>query len=157
MLFSVPQYIDVEDKVVGPLTVKQFLWMLALGAILLVLWFSVPSKGVFFVIGIPIAIVFGALAFYRPYGQPLISFVVAGVVYLFGPKIYVWKRTPAKIKTVSQQKKDAVEVKKESSSYEERRQAALKNIGGIARMLDSRGNEVDGEIIDILKKPQQRR
>ena len=41
MLFNVPQYIDVEDKIVGPLTGKQLLWMIGMGIMLLVLWNTV--------------------------------------------------------------------------------------------------------------------
>ena len=47
MLINVPQYIDVEDKVAGPLTLKQLGWMLAMGIILLILW-NVFSGIVFF-------------------------------------------------------------------------------------------------------------
>ena len=27
MMFSVPQFIDVEDKIIGPLTLKQFIYL----------------------------------------------------------------------------------------------------------------------------------
>ena len=70
MLINVPQYIDVEDKVAGPLTVKQLGWMIALGIILLVMWNTMPAAA-FFVIGFPITLLFLAFTFYKPYGQPL--------------------------------------------------------------------------------------
>ena len=73
MLINVPQYIDVEDKIAGPLTVKQLGWIIGLGIILLVLWNIVPAP-VFFILGIPLAIFFVALAFYKPYGRPLEAF-----------------------------------------------------------------------------------
>ncbi|EKD71060.1 MAG: hypothetical protein ACD_46C00281G0001, partial [uncultured bacterium] len=45
MLINVPQYIDVEDKVAGPLTIKQLGWLIALGIMLLILWNVVPLAG----------------------------------------------------------------------------------------------------------------
>src|SRR4030042_3818231 len=91
MLFNVPQYIDVEDKVAGPFTAKQLLWMFGCGATLLVLW-NVLNKTAFIIIAILVILIFGALAFYRPYNQPLIKLVYFAIMFLFRPKVYVWRR-----------------------------------------------------------------
>src|SRR6266702_3308356 len=96
MLINVPQYIDVEDKIAGPLTAKQLGWIIGLGIILLILWNVVPFV-VFIILGFPLAILFVALAFYKPYGQPLGSFLIFGIMYFFRPKVYMWKRTPERI------------------------------------------------------------
>lgn len=97
MLFSVPQFIDVEDKVAGPLTWRQLLWMIGLGTILLVLYNTVPGT-VFVVIAVPTILLFVALAFYRPYNRPLIYTLVNGVLFVFRPKIAVWER-PTTLRT----------------------------------------------------------
>src|SRR5512138_1477457 len=93
MLISVPQYIDVEDKIVGPVTAKQLGWLVLMGITLLVMWNTMSRVG-FFIVGIPVGLIFLAFAFYKPYGQPLGSFVVFGAMYFFKPKVYVWKRSP---------------------------------------------------------------
>ncbi len=85
MLINVPQYIDVEDKIAGPLTAKQLGWIVGLGIILLVLWNMLP-KPVFFILGLPLSVLFVALAFYKPYGQPLGSFVIFGIMYFSARK-----------------------------------------------------------------------
>lgn len=95
MLFNVPQYIDVEDKVAGPLTAKQLLWMIGMGASLMILW-NLFDKASFFVIAIPVTCAFVALAFYRPYGQPLIMFIGSAILFIVRPKVYVWSR-PSKV------------------------------------------------------------
>ncbi|HAV11624.1 MAG TPA: hypothetical protein DCX32_03730 [Candidatus Moranbacteria bacterium] len=161
MLFNVPQYIDVEDKVVGPLTVKQLLWMIAAGVLTLLMWAVLP-KPVFFIIAIPEVLLFVALAFYKPYGQPLISFVFAGVMFLFGPKIYVWRRTPQKRKAsnVSEEKRILTNANANNQrlmGQQERRQMALKNLSGIAKILDSEGQQSDEDVVDMLKKPEVRK
>ena len=143
MLINVPQYIDVEDKIAGPLTAKQLGWLIALGIILLVLWNVVPSAA-FFVLGLPLTILFLALAFFKPYGQPLGSFVVFGVMYFFRPKVYVWKRTPQNIVNVPQrtQAMETVTADKHLTSQ---------SLSDLARLLDSEGQVADNDVEKILK------
>ena len=91
MLFNTPQYIEIEDKIVGPLTAKQLMWMFGMGAVLLILW-GFLDKTTFFITAIPVGLIFCALAFYRPHGQPLIKFIMWGISFMFQPKTYVWRR-----------------------------------------------------------------
>ncbi|EKE16016.1 MAG: hypothetical protein ACD_11C00054G0006 [uncultured bacterium] len=156
MLFNVPQYIDVEDKIVGPLTAKQLIWMIILGVVILVMW-SVLPKPVFFIVILPVVAFFVALAFYKPYGQPLIKFVIAGVMYLFIPKNYIWKRIPQKRKIEKEETKKTIATNQSALNHEERKRIALKNLEGIAKVLDSEGAESDSEIIDILKRPENKK
>lgn len=126
MLFNVPQYIDVEDKVAGPLTARQLLWMIGMGAVLLVLW-NIFDLGGFFVVGIPIILLFVALAFYRPYNQPLISFLGSALMFLVRPKVYVWSR-PAKAapeRKIKETSKTAQTSEKKLTAEEIRRLAQI--------------------------------
>lgn len=91
MLFNVPQYIDVEDKIAGPLTARQLLWMIGMGAVLMVMW-NIFDQAAFYLLAIPVVGIFCAFAFFRPYGQPLISFVTSAAMFIFRPKLYVWDR-----------------------------------------------------------------
>jgi len=91
MLFNIPQFIDKEDKIVGPLTAKQLGWLAGAGVLLMVLWATLDQV-TFIISSIPIATLFGALAFYKPQGQPLINFIFSSIYFSFRPKIYVWKR-----------------------------------------------------------------
>jgi hypothetical protein len=91
MQFNVPQFIDIEDKIVGPFTAKQLGWMGLAGVLLLIFW-SILDFSAFIIVAIIIVAVFGALAFYRPYNQPLIKFIISSVGFMFRPKIYVWRR-----------------------------------------------------------------
>lgn len=88
--FQVPQFIDIEDKVIGPFTIKQFLWLLSGGAIVFVLWTAFPL-GIFILVGAPIAALFLGFAFYQPNGRPMASLVASMMIFLFSPKTYVWR------------------------------------------------------------------
>ncbi len=144
MLINVPQYTDVEDKIVGPLTMKQLGWFIVLGIILIILWNVLPGV-LFFLFGFPIMLLFAALAFYKPYGQPLGNFIIFGVLYFFRPKVYVWKRTTEKeqvVKKVEKLEVASVADKKVTSE-------TLKNL---ARLLDSEGSQYSNNLDEILKK-----
>ena len=89
--FPVPQYVNVEDKIAGPLTWKQLYWMIVMTVILMLLWRSL-SLIPFIVIAIFVVTLFCSLAFYRPWGQPLLKVFWFALVFIFQPKQYMWKR-----------------------------------------------------------------
>jgi hypothetical protein len=102
MMFSVPQFIDVEDKIAGPLTWRQLLWMIGMGVTLLIIYNMAGTIG-FLVIAVPVILLFSALAFYRPHGQPLVTFMAHGVMYFFRPKVAVWERPVGRLRTLPQE------------------------------------------------------
>lgn len=92
MQFQVPQNIDMEDKIIGPLTLIQFLYLLVGGIVDYLLFLALGSSVIFWIIGLPIAIFALSLAFLKIQDQPLSHFVKAGLVYLSRPKIRLWSR-----------------------------------------------------------------
>jgi hypothetical protein len=96
MMSSVPQFIDVEDKIAGPLTWKQLGWMIAMGAVIFIC-FSIFDTTLTIIVSIPVVMLFVALAFYRPNGFSMISFLGSGVFFLFRPKLAVWERPAAPV------------------------------------------------------------
>ena len=96
MQFQVPQFLDVEDKIIGPLTIKQFLYILGgLGSGYLVFHF-VPWIALGLLPAVA-CVAFGlALAFYTYNKKPLIYYVEAGFHYYKNDRLYVWKRREKK-------------------------------------------------------------
>lgn len=97
MQFKVPQFIDIEDKVFGPLTFKQFAY-LAGGAGLAYL--SIRFLPAFLaIVFVPAFAGFAlALAFFKYNDKPFIFTVEAFIKYHFRSKIYLWRKqtTPKK-------------------------------------------------------------
>jgi len=91
MMHNVPQFIDTEDKIVGPLTAKQLGWLFGAGAILLIFWNLLDFVS-FIIVAILVLVIFGAFAFYQPNGQSFLSFIISIIFFGVRPKIYVWKR-----------------------------------------------------------------
>lgn len=91
MRFEVPQFIDIEDKIFGPLTWRQFLYLgggVGMGVTIFIVW----GFFVFILIGLPLALVAGALAFYPINNRPFIFFLEAIYNYLIGKKLYLWRQ-----------------------------------------------------------------
>ena len=102
MQFKVPQFLDIEDKIFGPFTFREFAY-LAGGAGLCFVFYKLLGL----ILGaIPILIIAGlslALTFYRPNNKPLIFMLEAGFKYFTQNKLYIWKKGTKKItKTQSQ-------------------------------------------------------
>ena len=95
MQFKVPQFLEIEDKIFGPFTFKEFVY-LAGGAGLCFMLYRL--LGVLLGI-IPIVIVASfclALTFYKPNDKPFINLLESMFKYSFQNKLYIWKRRRVK-------------------------------------------------------------
>lgn len=95
MQFKVPQFIDVEDKLFGPLTFKQFAY-LGGGAGLVYILFRFLPGFIAFLVALPVAGFALALAFYKINGKPFIFIVNAWINYKLQNKLYLWKKIESK-------------------------------------------------------------
>ena len=120
--FQVPQFIEEKPKIIGPLTIVQFLYIAGAAAIIfggfyifnLFFWlmFSIIVGG----IGI-------ALAFVKVNGQSLPKIGLAALGFLWKPRIYTWQRGFAE-KSVGSLETEKIEAIREEASLGER----IKNI-----------------------------
>ena len=104
MRYQVPQFIEVEDKIFGPLTARQFIYLaggagIALGALsILPVFFAVA-------LALPFVALSIALAFYQLNGRPFISVLESAFSYLIGKKLYLWsaerKKVPTNVPTIA--------------------------------------------------------
>ena len=95
MNFQVPQFIEVEDKIFGPLTFKQFIYVAGGGGICIIIFILLP-RFLAIVISLPIILFAAALAFYKFNDKPFINMVEAFVKYTFTNKLYIWKKEDKK-------------------------------------------------------------
>lgn len=96
MQFKVPQFLEIEDKIFGPFTFKEFVYLVG-GAGLCYILFKLLG---IWLGAIPILIVGGfsaALTFYHPNGKPFLNMVEAGIKFAMQSKLYIWKKHEVKI------------------------------------------------------------
>ncbi|MEI6581088.1 MAG: PrgI family protein [bacterium] len=103
MQFKVPQFLDIEDKIFGPFTFREFVYLAGGAGLCFVLY-----KVLGLLLGaIPILAIAGlslALTFYHPNGKPFINLIESGLKYLVQDKLFIWKRKTIKASKKEQQK-----------------------------------------------------
>lgn len=95
MKYQVPQFIKTEPKLVGPLTLKQFLWV-AGGVSFAILEFIFLSGYVFIGALLLTSAFFGSLAFLTIQGMPFVNFLAYLLGYSLNSKQYLFKRSEDK-------------------------------------------------------------
>jgi hypothetical protein len=92
MEYQVPQFIDIEDKIIGPLTLKQFIY-LAGGVGMCIVFFVYLPLIVAVLLSIAVGALSGALAFYKMNGKSFIEVLEAGFNYYVKGKLFIWRHT----------------------------------------------------------------
>lgn len=113
MQFTVPQFIDVEDKIFGPISVRQFLTFL-IGAVLIFANYQIvykamiPNFWLFLISSIFIFAVSGAFAFFKVNGRPFHYFLLNLLVTMQKPRLRVWNKRVERADVI--QPEDVVEI-----------------------------------------------
>ena len=92
MQYQVPQFIEIEDKIFGPLTFKQFAYIAGGGAMCFLAYKFLPFFLSIFII-LPLGGFSLALAFYKVNKRPFIFVVESAVKFFLSKKLYLWKKT----------------------------------------------------------------
>jgi hypothetical protein len=89
MQFQVPQFIETEDKIIGPLTIRQFLYLAVAGLLVFFSFFILQTW-----LWLLVTAVFGsialAMAFVQVNGRPMLFFVINAFTYVWEPHSYTY-------------------------------------------------------------------
>jgi hypothetical protein len=99
--YQVPQFIEVEDKIFGPLTLKQFIYLAGGGGACLGLFTVLPLWAALPLMIPPMGLAL-ALAFYQVNGRPFIIAMEHAFSYYVGSKLYIWKPRKAEAPAAGQ-------------------------------------------------------
>jgi hypothetical protein len=89
--FVIPQFIDVEDKIIGPITTRQFIILLGV-TIILFIAYKLLTFLYFLAFGIPVFGLGIVLAFIKVNGQPFHFFLLNLIQTMRRPKLRVWNK-----------------------------------------------------------------
>lgn len=123
MQFSVPQFIEVEDKIFGPFTFKQFIFIVG-GAGLSYFVYSLLPQKIALVAMLPVMGFALALAFYKINDRPFLNILESAFYYTIRGKLFLWKHTD-KVKEVA---KDNGENKEKEAELPSLSESKLKDI-----------------------------
>jgi len=135
MQFRVPQFIDVEDKIFGPFTFKQFLYMAGGAGISFVIYKVMPIY-VTIILVPPVLGLSAALTFAKVNNKPFVEILEYYFKFTLQNKLYIWKKNPKK--------------KKVAKKAEEKKEEPL----GVPRFSDSKLKDISWslDVLDINKK-----
>lgn len=129
MRYEVPQFIEIEDKIFGPLTWRQFLYLSGGIGLGVVLFITTPFI-IFMIVGLPIALLAGALSFYPVNNRPFSFFLEAIFNYVRNQRLYLWQQKREIIHKHAPQKPPASASPKAPSGGQK------KTIASLARRLE---------------------
>ena len=146
MQFKVPQFLDIEDKIFGPFTFSQFVYLAGGGGLCFIIY-----KLLGFLLGlIPMLLIIGislALTFYRPNNKPLVNMLESGLKYAMQDKLYIWKRR--KNKPDPKAKEREMEERKEQQAIEKKQvmhhlgESKLRDLAWSLNVLDIKKEELE--------------
>lgn len=90
--FNVPQFVEIEDKIIGPLTLRQFLVIVAGGIVVLFFWALFKYGVIFWFLAVPTALLTLFIALGSLNGRPVLSHVFPLISYISAPKRRLFHR-----------------------------------------------------------------
>jgi len=87
----VPQFLDVEDKIIGPVSVRQFVEMMV-SAIIIAIFYKLFDFPLFVISGLSIIAITLVVAFAKINGQPFHLFLLNFVQTVKSPKLKIWRK-----------------------------------------------------------------
>lgn len=124
MQFVVPQFIEVESKVIGPVSVRQFIILLATAGVMWVIW-SLFTFWIAAVVDVFVLAVGGIFAFVKINSQPFHIFALAFIQTLKSPNLKVWQKELEVHKVIKEKKEKKEEPIPEKSPVSQSRLAEL--------------------------------
>lgn len=93
-----PQFIEVEDKIFGPLTLKQFIYLAGGAGLAFTIFSLISPKILAFVLLTPVVVLSIALAFYKDQSKrPFINMLESAFYFYTRARLYIWKKIPKKV------------------------------------------------------------
>lgn len=90
MQYQVPQFIETEDKVVGPFSLRQFAYVGAAALVSGICYFLLQTW-LFLIVAFVLIGGSLALSFIKINGRPLIKIGISAFNYYWKPQMYIWK------------------------------------------------------------------
>ncbi len=145
MQFPVPQFTDVEDRIIGALTFKQFGIVFVAALITFAVYAVSKNIPATVMVGIFLGIPALALTFGRLNGRPLYSSAGNFVRFLFGAKVYVFHKQAQS----AAEQQIPVTVKEEKAPKD--RQATAVKIKELNYLLQQKASE-ENTLLDRIKE-----
>lgn len=139
-VYKVPQDVEAEDKLLGPFSFRQFIFLIiavvSLGAAYILARILLPLG----LIPVPIALFFGALALPLRKDQPMEVYLAAVISFMLKPKKRLWQ--PDGIEYLVEVTAPKTEETTRRNNYDQ--EEVQRRLSYLANLVDSRGWSIRG-------------
>lgn len=90
-VYKVPQDVEAEDKLLGPFSFKQFIFLIVAIGMIALAWGLFSVLPPLAIIPVPVALFFGALALPLRKDQPMEVYLAAVISFILKPKQRLWR------------------------------------------------------------------
>jgi hypothetical protein len=142
MRYQVPQFVDIEDKIIGPLTLKQFL-IYIVAVMVLTPVYLLSDLSLFITFALPVMGVAVAFAHIKINGKSLAVFLANAFQYYTHPQLYRWHRS-SKPKPLTIRDSEWEELVEAQTLFRQE----LTSLTAMAQALETHGNIVAAEEIE---------
>lgn len=150
-VYKVPQDVEAEDKLIGPLTFRKAAFAGVMAAALATAYFMgrIPPKPFWALLPMPIAFAFGLLAFFPSKDQPVEVLLIAKIRFMFKPRRRIWDQRGVKqLVTITVPRREHRQLTKGYSENE-----VSSRLSALAKTLDSRGWAVKNVNLNTFSQP----
>lgn len=139
-VYKVPQDVEADDKLIGPFSFRQFIYLIVVAASGTIAWFLGNLFIPLAIIPLPVILFFGALALPLRKDQPMETYLAAIVSFYLKPRKRMW--TPDGVQSLVQiTVPKVIEVQRTKELSEDE---AERRLSYLASIVDSRGWAVRG-------------
>ncbi|MFA5248143.1 MAG: PrgI family protein [Patescibacteria group bacterium] len=148
-MFTVPQFIDVEDKIIGSITVRQFIIILA-GFVVAGIGYKIFDFSLFIAWAVLCLLIVSVLAFARINGRPFHFFILNIVQTSKKPKLRVWNHKNT-TKNALLSEEDGREVQAQAREIPAKPRLAGSRLRELSLIVDTKGVYKGGEEEDLVE------
>lgn len=139
-VYKVPQDVEAEDKLIGPFSFRQFVYLMIAAGGAFVAFFLFQVSPFLMVVPIPIIIFFGVLALPLRKDQPMEAYLLALVRFALKPRKRLWNPDG----TITYVEITAPKVVEQQLTKTFSQEVAEQRLDYLARVMDSRGWALKG-------------
>jgi hypothetical protein len=146
--YKVPQDVEADDKLLGPFTFRQFIYLIIAAGMIALAWALFQIFPLLVILPVPIVLFFGALALPLKKDQPMETYFAALVSFYLKPRKRFWEAGQAEstIRITAPKKAEPIRVK--SISQDE----ASHRLSFLADIVDSEGHAIKGANMSPIRE-----
>lgn len=153
MQYVVPQFIENESKIIGPISVRQFI-ILLVAAGLAFLWYEIFSFWIFAILTIANLALAGVFAFVKINSQSFHTFALSAIQTAKRPALSVWRHDNEHVRAVTKVSRKDRKNKVEQYRFTPKPEVSESHLAELSLIVDTGGKYSPADVERLLREQQ---